>query len=605
VTQTHLITAPYRELWKSVKSAVVIDGIGLDGKVFVDDPSIELKLVKSPEILCEVDDPEFAKFQRDGEAVFQELIRELNRVHETAHGERFWRIVCGAWFLQFAQVWYLRWKVANTVHRSFGELICPKIGIQWQELLPVTHDEASLLFATDVWNHIAYVEAYEFVSRANNAGSSDASGKVSVVNEVSSPRRSDELAEYRKVINNGLPKSTQGSKLESILAKISPRPKVVLAGVVQTKLALVAMHLRLGMLPRLWRFTGELSAHDVDLKIRAEFMQARQDLGDFRHFLHQAVSRHLPSIYLEGYQELVAVAARHNQLAKAPKAIFTNTLLARNEQFKVWCATFVTQHGTKLFSGQHGGGYLVSRFFGWNEIYELTTVDKFLVWGKKPSLQVAAGTCVQSVAEEFSNLAGGDLLVVLGPVTRNSDIYRMLGVQSNSSYFEILNRFVSSLEDGVRSKTLIRPKNASSTRKPARVAANQLTNVFSEPVAIDEGGLSLTQRLKNSRLAVVTYNETTIPANMIADFPTIALWDPKYVRLNDQAEAVYEQLRRAKMLFHSPQDAAVHVNEIWPDIDAWWHSSGVRRARENYCLHYAHEVRFPALTVAGVIADNL
>ena len=92
---------------------------------------------------------------------------------------------------------------------------------------------------------------------------------------------------------------------------------------------------------------------------------------------------------------------------------------------------------------------------------------------------------------------------------------------------------------------------------------------------------------------------------MMADFPTIALWDAKFIRLNDQAGAVYDQLRRAKVLFHSPQDAAAHVNEIWSNVDEWWMSPEVRNARDRYCLHYAHKVRFPALTVAGVIADNL
>ena len=61
--QTLLITAPFPELWRDSDSVVVIDGIGLDGKVFVDDPKIDVKLVKSPEILCEVNDAEFAQFQ--------------------------------------------------------------------------------------------------------------------------------------------------------------------------------------------------------------------------------------------------------------------------------------------------------------------------------------------------------------------------------------------------------------------------------------------------------------------------------------------------------------------------------------------------------------
>ncbi|MFZ9210680.1 MAG: hypothetical protein ACO221_07790, partial [Ilumatobacteraceae bacterium] len=166
MTQKHLVTGPFPELWRDITSVVVIDGIGLDGKVFVDDPSVTVTLVKSPEILSQVDDAEFAEFQSISEAVFQGLVRELNRVHGTDHPVRFWRIVCGAWFLQFAQVWYLRWKVAGEVFREHGALPCRRIDVSWQDLLPVTHDEASLLFATDIWNHIAYCDAFDFVAKS-------------------------------------------------------------------------------------------------------------------------------------------------------------------------------------------------------------------------------------------------------------------------------------------------------------------------------------------------------------------------------------------------------------------------------------------------------
>ncbi|MFM8853468.1 MAG: hypothetical protein ACKOGL_09800, partial [Acidimicrobiaceae bacterium] len=101
----------------------------------------------------------------------------------------------------------------------------------------------------------------------------------------------------------------------------------------------------------------------------------------------------------------------------------------------------------------------------------------------------------------------GQLLVVLGPVTRNSDIYGMLAVQSNGNYFKLLADFVSALPNNVLSQTLVRPKNASALRKPARVGADQILNIFNRGTAIDFGGQSLNQRLTNSRLAVVTYNE--------------------------------------------------------------------------------------------------
>ena len=594
MTQKHLVTGPFAELWRDTVSAVVIDGIGLDGKVFVDDPLVAVTLVKSPEILSQVDDAEFAEFKAISESVFKSLVGELNRAHGTNHPVRFWRIVCGAWFLQFAQVWYLRWKVAGEVFREHGAMPCRRIDIDWQELLPVTHDEASLLFATDLWNHIAYCDAFKFVARSNQ-----------VETVITSPDRNQELFEYRKVINYGLPNQSAKSKLEFVLAKISPRPKVVLAGVVQSRAALVAMHLRLGVLPRLWRFSAKLTPQPVNASLRDQLSFSGISGGGFAEFLSSSISRHLPTVYLEGFGDLCTQTFSENVLPKPPRVIFTNTLLHRSEQFKLWSATFVSQGTTKLLSGQHGGGYKVTRFVSWGEEYESSVVDKFLSWGKIGVESNVAPACVQSISESFKPSKNGDALVVLGPITRNSDIYGMLGVQSNSNYFKFLDEFLVSLSDEVRSQTIVRPKSASQARKPARVSSGQAKEIFSTYTKIDGGEVGLNQRLKSCRLAVVTYNETTIPTNMMNGFPTIALWDPKYVRLNSQAEIVYHQMHEAKILFYSPQLAAEHITQIWSDIEGWWNSPQVRLARENYCNHYAHRVRFPALTVASVIADNL
>jgi putative transferase (TIGR04331 family) len=363
--------------------------------------------------------------------------------------------------------------------------------------------------------------------------------------------------------------------------------------------------LRLGVLPRLWRFSAKLTPQPINESLRDQIKLPVMPTGGFGEFLAKSISRHLPTVYLEGFEDLSIQTFSENVLTKPPRTIFTNTLLHRSEQFKLWSATFVAQGKTKLFSGQHGGGYGVSRFVGWSEEYELAVVDKFLSWARSSNCEHTEACCVQVQQDEPRPADAGHLLVVLGPVTRNSDIYGMLAVQSNSNYFKFLADFVSALPNHVLTQTIVRPKNASVTRKPARVGADQILNIFDRSIEVDFGGQSLNQRLAKSRLAVVTYNETTIPTNLMANFPTVALWDPKYVRLNDRASSAYKELLKAKILFHSPIDAAQHISEIWSDVGSWWNSEVVQGARLNFCDHYAYKVRFPALTVASAIADNL
>ena len=589
--QTHLVTGPFPELWRDVDALVVIDGIGLDGKVFVDDPNVEVTLVRSPEILSGITDEEFEAFEATSELVFLDLAHELNRLHGTAFPLRYWRIVVGAWFQQFAQVVHMRLRIAEYVFETYGALKVAKLDLTWQELLPVTHDEASLLFATDIWNHHIYVEAFNFVAK---------SAAQNVL--ISSPDRNNELLEYRQQVNFGLPTPQAKSKLESLLAKITPNPKVVLAGVVQSRLSLIVMHLRLRSLPRLWRFSSKLTAHAIDEVARQKFEVSKNSAVRFEKFLRELLATNLPTIYFEGFKEL-QVKVSESQIKQHPKLIFTNTLLHRNEQFKVWSAEHVVFGATKLVSGQHGGGYEVKQYKSWGENYEICVVDRFISWGWSDGSKIVKPTCVQAHHAKFNPTSNGGLLVVLGPITRNSDIYGMLGVQSNSAYLDNLKNLVTLLPETIRKQTMIRPKNASSVGKPARVSGQQISEILGGAVKVDFGIVGLNETLCRNRISVVTYNETTVPNNLMAGYPTTIFWDAKYEQLNLRATKFYEQLLSAKILHHSPESAARHLVDVWDDIDAWWTSEAALEARETFCENFARRSKFPALTVAKALAD--
>lgn len=589
--QTHLVTGPFPELWRDADSVVVIDGVGLDGKVFVNDPNIEVTLIKSPEILCDITDEEFQAFESASELVLKDLAKELNRQHGSVYPLRYWRIVVGAWFQQFAQVVHMRLKIAEYVFETHGALKVAKLDLTWQEILPVTHDEASLLFATDIWNHQIYVEAFNFVAK---------SSAENVL--VSSPERNKELLEYRQNVNFGLPTPQPKSKLESLLAKISPNPKVVLAGVVQSKLALVVMYLRLRSLPRLWRFSSRLTAHPIDEVARQKFDTPSNSAIRFEKFLRELLSANLPTIYLEGFKELQAKVS-DAQIERHPKLIFTNTLLHRNEQFKVWSAEHVVAGSTKLVSGQHGGGYGVKRDKSWGENYEISVVDRFLSWGWSDHSKIVMPTCVQSSYKKFKPNRNGGLLIVLGPVTRNSDIYGMLGVQSNSLYMDNLQKLVSLLPESIRKQTMIRPKSANLIGKPARVSGEQILENLGGIVEVDFGIHGLNETQGKNRISVVTYNETTVPNNLMMGYPTIIFWDPKYEKLSLLANNIYQQLLSAKIFHQSPESAMRHLVEIWENIDLWWTSKEVLQAREVFCKNFARTSKFQPLKVAKALAD--
>jgi putative transferase (TIGR04331 family) len=201
------------------------------------------------------------------------------------------------------------------------------------------------------------------------------------------------------------------------------------------------MHLRLGVLPRLWRFSAKLTPQPVNASLRGQLSFSGISGGGFAEFLSSSISRHLPTVYLEGFGDLCTQTFSENILPKPPRVVFTNTLLHRSEQFKLWSATFVSQGKTKLLSGQHGGGYGVYKYQNWSEIYEHSVVDKFLSWAKVATSGIDLGTCVQTDSNSYRQDFNGSLLVVLGPVTRQQNNFNLGNTHCNSSYYTMLKQY--------------------------------------------------------------------------------------------------------------------------------------------------------------------
>ena len=74
----------------------------------------------------------------------------------------------------------------------------------------------------------------------------------------------------------------------------------------------------------------------------------------------------------------------------------------------------------------------------------------------------------------------------------------------------------------------------------------------------------------DSRLCISTYNATVHLESFIYNFPTIIYFNPLHWKLRPSAKPYFEELRRAGILFDTPEDAAKKVNEIPEEPRFWW-----------------------------------
>lgn len=106
-------------------------------------------------------------------------------------------------------------------------------------------------------------------------------------------------------------------------------------------------------------------------------------------------------------------------------------------------------------------------------------------------------------------------------------------------------------------------------------------------VDLNSSGLSLYDQLKESKLAIVTMNQTTILECLVGNIPTFAFWNPKIKKLRPSAQPYFDKLHEVGILHYTPQSAAKLVNEICDDPMKWWMQPEIQQAKDEFCYQFA------------------
>ena len=69
-------------------------------------------------------------------------------------------------------------------------------------------------------------------------------------------------------------------------------------------------------------------------------------------------------------------------------------------------------------------------------------------------------------------------------------------------------------------------------------------------------------------------------------------WNPEHWEIRETAQPFYSNLKKANILFDSPESAAKHLNTIWDDIEGWWESENVITARKSFTRNFCYQNPF-------------
>ena len=72
-----------------------------------------------------------------------------------------------------------------------------------------------------------------------------------------------------------------------------------------------------------------------------------------------------------------------------------------------------------------------------------------------------------------------------------------------------------------------------------------------------------------SKLNIISYPQTTF-CESVQTTPTILIYEKNKWVFPSKFNHIYKKLVKNKILFHNPVKAALHVNKVSKNIDAWW-----------------------------------
>lgn len=511
------------------------------------------------------------------ERVLGALVIRLNDIHGTAHSLRYWRILIGPWLAYLIHMLFDRWQSIHAAleHSDIeGSIV---ISGNDDESIPNDMDHFLELFIEDEWNHYIYAAILQRI------------GSVPCINTYHTGNKSS-------LDITG--KSNIKTKAAIILAKAASyfvkEHDAFMVGTYLPLLSEVRLQLRFRQVPQWWRKVSPVKIL-VDREQRNWEMPVCGDT-DFEKFVLDMIPRQIPTVFLEGYKQLLEQTHKL-PWPQSPKLIYTANVLWHDSVSMAYTAE-KTELGTPLVYGQHGGAYGVEKFtFG--EEHEIRISDRYLTWGwssgDDPSVvPVGMGMIVNKAGQ--SHNANKKLLLVTQNIPRYT--FRLCSESGRSfiGYLENNFTFASLLRENIRDDVLVRL----TSWERGWCQFKRWEDRFPK-VELELGCRKIHDLMQESRLVVLSYNSTGILETLAMGIPVVLFFDIKVAPLRDAAIPYYAELKRVGIFHDTPESAASHVNRIWDDVDAWWTGADVQEAVACFSKQYCYRTDDFLDRVEGVL----
>lgn len=513
------------------------------------------------------------------ERVLDALTGYLNRVHRVSFGPRYWRVLLGAWLLDYLHAVYDRYVHLRDAFNLYPDLQTILLDPQCYRV-PLDTSEYAKLAEWDCYNlqlfsQLLQERGHAFPTRSLHNGWPELEGKAAggrwLVTVKNAARR------VLALLSEAIASAKKDNNWAALcFMYCSPAQTWALAW--RTKFRGLPYELK-----REWTISPGGPVFDD----RRNGLASLPSTDDFERAFMRLLPQNFPSLYLENYR-----AARNEAVkpGRAMPAIIVSSVgwNTASEPFKFLSAE-ASERGSRLIAVQHGSHYGMSRYMS-SERFESSVGDSFIAWGwaeqvggsfrNLPSPRLSSLLSTRARKRRMRK-AETILFVATGQPLYLQRFQSMPTGHQLESYVAWEARFLEAVPDKLLSAVLFRPY----MRDFGLAMRERFSRRF--PKMRWGEGQTFYQRLKQSDMVVIDHPGTTSLEALVANIPTVLFWDQWYCEMRAEAEPEFEALRKVGVLCHLPEEAAAKVASVSEDPWAWWGSEAVQEARQRFVDRYA------------------
>lgn len=334
---------------------------------------------------------------------------------------------------------------------------------------------------------------------------------------------------------------------------------------------------------KLWRKSRRLLFndfnYDLHIKIQMDSNFRKQYLLNdahtpFEHYISKNILSFIPLIFIEGHNNMRAAIEDLN-IKKSD--IYYNAIgIQDNIIYKFFIASEL-RYGKKLLTHQHGAGYGVD-IESCDEIYERSISDLFLTFGWEDGLG-SKYLPVEKLNSGKHNPKAPNVLLVLTGTPRY--IHRLFDLPKSIAYInwtvDMVAIFLNLLGD----------TSINLRFYPVDFGWSVKQRMCEKTTYFTESTEPFLDAFNKAKLVILEHLGTTLYTAIASNKPVIAFVSRETYLHRESAQPLFDQLHAVGILHYSPDAAAIHYTHIKDNIDRWWLSTEVQKARNEFARHLA------------------